>query len=179
MVLKTHNIDYDLDLSRVWLFPGSFNPLHYGHTDILRKVTMEYGYSVFEISKTNVDKPTLDDSEIDRRLELFGEYPAIITDAPKFVDKVNYGARNFVIGADTLFRIIWRFPVQDIMDLHDNDVKFVVSPRNDMIEDGDIYRFTCELPKQCRIMIDKMIVGVLDYNNTISSTQLREHNNEK
>ena len=179
MDFKTHNIDWDFDISDVWVFPGSFNPLHDGHVGILREVTLTHGFAVFEISKVNVEKPTLTDDEVTRRLSLFGDYPAIVTEAPRFVDKLKYGARKFVVGADTLHRIMWHFPVQDIMDLESSGVKFIVSPRNDMLEDRNLYKFTCDLPKQCRILIGNMVVDVLNYKSPLSSTQIRKEQNEK
>jgi len=35
MIVKTHNIPFDLDIENTWVFPGSFNPIHVAHIEII------------------------------------------------------------------------------------------------------------------------------------------------
>jgi hypothetical protein len=91
------------------LFPGSFNPLHQGHTSLAELATRRLGLPVaFELSIANPDKPELDREEIRRRLEQFRGRAAV------YVSRASYFARKaqlfpgtvFVVGADTAARVV-------------------------------------------------------------------------
>lgn len=88
---------------------GAFNPLHEGHCSLAAVASEMLGSEVvFELSVTNVDKPPLDFTEIDRRLAQFaGKHPVVLTDAPTFVEKARLlPTCLFVVGVDTAQRIV-------------------------------------------------------------------------
>src|SRR5262245_12539116 len=90
------------------VFPGSFNPLHQGHTRLAEVVAESRGNAVtFELSIRNVDKPELPADEVRRRLEQFrGRAPVVVTRAATFAEKaVLFPGSVFVVGADTAARI--------------------------------------------------------------------------
>ena len=91
------------------LLPGSFNPLHAGHRDLLTLASEQLkSPGAFELSVTNVDKPPLGLAEIRRRLEQFHGRTAVwLTHAPTFVEKSKlFPGCVFVIGYDTAARLI-------------------------------------------------------------------------
>mgnify|MGYP001827626114 CR=1 FL=1 len=71
-----------------WVLPGSFNPLHAGHLGMADWVQRTYQRTVhFEISIENVDKPSLDLIELERRVAQFDEKVDIwVTRAATFVE---------------------------------------------------------------------------------------------
>lgn len=90
------------------VFPGAFNPLHAGHTQMAALAREILGVDVaYEISIANVDKPPLDFMEIDGRLRQFGAGDQVwLTRAPLFVDKAElFPGATFVVGVDTVARI--------------------------------------------------------------------------
>ena len=91
------------------LLPGSFNPVHAGHT-LLARIAEELRQQsiVFEISVTNVDKAQLAGETVRRRLAQFAwKSPVELTRAPTFVEKSRLFPRTtFVIGADTAERVV-------------------------------------------------------------------------
>jgi len=91
------------------LLPGSFNPVHAGHT-LLARVAEELRQQAlaFEISVTNVDKAPLAGETVRRRLAQFAwKSPVELTRAPTFVEKSRLFPRTtFVIGADTAERVV-------------------------------------------------------------------------
>jgi hypothetical protein len=89
------------------LFPGAFNPPHWGHERMAEIADQRYGRPVtFELSITNVDKPPLDFIEISDRIEQLAGRRVLLTRAPTFVEKARLAPRCvFVVGSDTLERI--------------------------------------------------------------------------
>ena len=71
------------------LLPGSFNPIHIGHREMMAKGTERTGRTgAYELSVTNVDKPPLEKSEVLLRLEQFGaDETVVLTRAETFQKK--------------------------------------------------------------------------------------------
>lgn len=116
------------------LFPGSFNPPHEGHVELVQAALEASGTKIpwFEMSVSNPDKASLSSSEILRRLSFFHtidmpneNWGVVLTNAPLFFGKVDllrpYMVPDsstprssqdskspvcFVVGADTLERIL-------------------------------------------------------------------------
>ncbi len=91
------------------LLPGSFNPVHDGHTTLARIAEeLTQKPASFEISVTNVDKPPLTAATVrERLLQFAGKSPVELTSAPTFLEKSRlFRATTFVIGADTAERLV-------------------------------------------------------------------------
>lgn len=89
------------------VFPGSFDPLHEGHLR-MAIVAQEIAQQPldFELSVTNVDKPSLDYLEMQLRAAQFAGHSLWLTRAATFIEKVDiFPASTFVLGADTYSRL--------------------------------------------------------------------------
>ncbi len=91
------------------LLPGSFNPLHHGHTSLAAVASARLGTEVhFELSVANADKPELPRDEVERRVAQFlGLAPVWVTRAATFEAKADlFPGAAFVLGWDTAVRVI-------------------------------------------------------------------------
>jgi hypothetical protein len=95
--------------------PGSFNPLHIGHTSSLEKALAISAkknanvYGFYELSVSNVDKAPISIQELTKRLGHFSmqKYPLFLTNTPKFIHKaVQYPGIDYVMGVDTVIRLV-------------------------------------------------------------------------
>src|SRR5262245_13441228 len=90
------------------VLPGSFNPLHRGHTQLAAAAAVRLGVDVaFELSVANVDKPEMTAEEVRRRVAQFtGVGPVWVTRAPTFAAKAElFPGAAFVLGWDTAIRL--------------------------------------------------------------------------
>ena len=90
--------------------PGSFDPLHVAHRRMKAIAETRFGSPVqYELCVRNVDKPSLDFLEIERRCEQIDGADLVVSNLPRFSDKAKYlvpnGGARFVVGIDTLTRL--------------------------------------------------------------------------
>lgn len=100
----------DVKLDGFSIFPGSFNPLHVGHTELVERAAVELsgGKVAFELSIGNADKGFISNEELMKRIEYFkdSEFPLIINKAGLFKDKLLYIKNGyFLMGVDTFKRV--------------------------------------------------------------------------
>jgi nicotinic acid mononucleotide adenylyltransferase len=114
------------------VFPGSFHPPHQGHVQLVKESLKASNCQTawFELSLKNADKPSLEADDVVQRLEQFWNlqdmpenWGIVLTNAPMFKQKVDLlqplqvsrsfpggkqhqAALNFVIGTDTLVRLL-------------------------------------------------------------------------
>lgn len=91
------------------LLPGSFNPIHIGHREMMARAIERLGTTGgYELSVTNVDKPQLEKQEIERRLGQFGTKDTVVlTRAETFRKKAAlFPDTTFLLGWDTAIRLV-------------------------------------------------------------------------
>jgi nicotinamide mononucleotide (NMN) deamidase PncC/nicotinic acid mononucleotide adenylyltransferase len=89
------------------LLPGSFNPVHEGHRQMLSIAEQMSGLQgAFELAVRNADKPSLDYLTVEERLQGMDDVPVWLTNTPTFEGKARlFPNTTFVLGVDTLARI--------------------------------------------------------------------------
>lgn len=163
------------------VLPGSFNPLHHGHTALAAAAATRLGVPVaFELSVANVDKPELSADEVARRVGQFAGLAAVwVTRAATFAAKAAlFPGAVFVLGYDTAVRLLdpkyyagkpeWRDAA--LRGLHARGVRLVVGGR---VDAGGVFRTweaaepAAELPGLFISLEEK------DFRADVSSTQIR------
>ena len=168
------------------MLAGSFRPLHRAHRSLLEtglSVAHEAMTPCFEISISNVEKPDITATDLERRLQQFQEPGdiVVISRSATFLEKARLmPGTTFVIGYDTAVRLFDdRFyagaesltPSLDAMsELQDLGSRFIVGGRHDA--DGTF--------KTIRDMVippgfERLLIEIPEhiFSDPISSTQLR------
>ena len=170
------------------VFPGSFNPPHAGHEQIVEFASRELGAPVVcELSITNVDKPALDFIEIAARIvelqKLDEQGLVLLTNAPTFREKSElFPDATFLVGADTLIRIgqprYYEHTDDDptaameaaIAEIADRGCRFLVFGRE--IDERFCLLSDLEIPASLASICTE--VPAEDFREDISSTELRQ-----
>lgn len=90
------------------IMSGSFNPFHDGHAGMAQAASAMLGKpAIYELSIQNVDKPTLDEAEVRRRVAQFtGNAPIAVCHSPLYYKKARLlPGCTFIIGVDTAVRL--------------------------------------------------------------------------
>lgn len=162
------------------LLPGSFNPIHIGHREMMTRVMERTGMTgVYELSVTNVDKPPLEKSEIERRLGQFGKDDTVVlTRAETFRKKAAlFPGTTFLLGWDTAIRLVapryygGEEPMMlALAEMMAAGTRFIVAGRADAGE----FRTLADVTVPAGFAPMFSAITEADFRRDISSTELRE-----
>ncbi len=161
------------------LLPGSFNPLHAGHREMMAAARAAGGPGAFELSVTNVDKPPLAKAEILGRLAQFGpDDTVLLTRAETFQKKAAlFPGSVFALGWDTAVRLVApRYyggepaMMLALAEMMAGGAKFLVAGR----ADGDSFRTLADVDVPAGFA--PMFAGIpeAEFRRDVSSTELRQ-----
>ena len=178
----------DDPLPKALMLAGSFRPLHRGHRALLNaawEITGRTTTRCFEISISNVEKPDIAASDLERRLSQFRLETdiVVITRAATFVEKARLmPGTKFAIGFDTAVRLFDdRFYAPSNRDLLSSTIAamtalrelgsmFIVGGRHDSV--GEFKTLSdLNIPAGFESLLIE--IPEKDFSDPISSTQLR------
>jgi len=161
------------------LLPGSFNPVHTGHREMLAVAERITGlHGAFEMTLRNADKPDLDYLTAHERLAALEQTPVWLTNLSNFEEKARrFPNAIFVLGTDTLSRIAEpRFYANDatrmqlaISNLAKHGARFLVfgrSQEQNFVELSDL-ALPAELAALCQAVPSEQ------FRNDTSSSSIR------
>lgn len=167
----------------VGVLAGSFNPLHKGHKDLLLAASKLLGGDIcYEISCTNVDKPTMSRYEIRKRMKQFiGNGNLVLSNTPVFYKKAQlFPGRTFIIGWDTAKRLMNpkyydgdpSVMIGALSEISKQRCSFLVAGRND----GDQFRTLKDIDVPSEF--SNMLTGIpeSEFRSDLSSTHMRTVN---
>ena len=159
---------------------GSFNPVHEGHTKLAEVASRLLDAPVvFELSASNVDKPTLSEDALRARVAQFHDKrPLVITRAPVFHEKAALmPGSTFVIGWDTAVRLIdpryyggsESAMIAALQEIRSRSCRFLVAGR----ESGGLFRTIDSIPVPAGFA--DMFTGIPEsaFRQDLSSSDLR------
>ncbi len=162
------------------LLPGSFNPLHEGHREMMAAAARMIGNpAAYELSVANVDKPPLEEAEVVRRLAHFGpDDTVVLTRAETFQKKAAlFPGSVFLLGWDTAVRLVApRYYGGDtampmaLAEMMAGGARFLVAGR----ADGGAFRTLADVDVPAGFAPMFTEIPESEFRRDVSSTELRE-----
>jgi len=113
------------------MLPGSFNPVHQGHFNLLKAAEKMTGLrGIFELSCANVDKPAIEEADALRRAAVISDVPVALTHTPRFIQKAEFfQGTTFAVGFDTAIRFIKDCSSEEWKKFQTLETRFLVAGR--------------------------------------------------
>lgn len=169
--------------------PGSFNPLHEGHIELLQAARINFPSKggAFELSIGNADKGVLSKSDIIQRVEQFTSrgLPLVLTRAPLFTMKSElFPGSTFVVGYDTAVRLVQEKyygsetdMILDFAKFGNSGCDFIVAGRLDKVSGEYLTLSDIDIPESIAKQTQFASLSPDQFRKDISSTEIRERKN--